>query len=395
MLNYLIQSTLLWGLFALVYHTTLRRETFFALNRTYLLLASLCGVLLPLVGSFLPQTGVPTLTLPVVELLPAQVAGQNAAGFDIAFWFTVLYATGAAFGAIRLATGLTRIALLIRDAEHETTSDGSILVHTDRVNMPFSFFHWIVVPRHFSSDPALLRSMLAHERAHVYERHSLDVLFFEILSIVFWFNPLVYYFRSHMRHVHEFQADAEASGETGAKQYGHWLLEQAGLPAARLVLANHFYQSPLRQRLTMMVRTPSHPLRKLKYLLFFPLMLGMLFQVGAAPAPEGTADKTVVPAEFPGGMLALMHFLAQKIHYPDEAKAQKLEAVVVLEVVLDEDGKVQEVNNLSAGRTPAPHPEMVAEATRAVWQMPAWKPATSAGKPVATKTMIPIKFKLQ
>lgn len=395
MLNYLIQSTLLWSLFAFVYHTALRRETFFALNRAYLLLAAVAGALLPLASETIPQTGVPTFSLPVVELLPAPTDTATAAGFSVTFWLMALYLAGATFGALRLAIGLSRIALLIRAADREKTTDGSVLVHTERVNMPFSFFHWIVVPRHFSSDPALLRSMLAHERAHVNERHSLDVLFFEILGIVFWFNPLVYYFRSHMRHVHEFQADAEASGETGPRQYGYWLLEQAGMPAAHLVLANHFYQSPLRQRLTMMVRTPSHPLRRLKYLLFFPLLLGMLFQVGAAPTPADATAGNIVEASFPGGLQAMMTYLANNIVYPEIPKKQGLQAMVVIELTIGADGKVKDVKHLNNNKTPAPHPDMVAEASRVVLSMPAWEPARINGKPVTSKTVLPIRFKLQ
>ncbi|MCC6411193.1 MAG: energy transducer TonB, partial [Saprospiraceae bacterium] len=182
----------------------------------------------------------------------------------------------------------------------------------------------------------------------------------------------------------------------GPKQYGYWLLEQAGLPAARLVLANHFYQSPLRQRLTMMVRTPSHPLRRLKYLLFFPLLLGMLFQVGAAPTPMvGAAAEKVVDAVYPGGMQALMTYLASNIVYPEEPKRQGLEAMVVIELSIDADGKVRDVKHINNDKNPAPHPDMVAEASRVVLSMPAWEPARLNGTPVASKTVLPIRFRLQ
>jgi TonB family protein len=390
--GYLLHATLLWGLFALLYHSVLRRETFFALNRAYLLFALLAGALLPLAGSMIPQAGFPVVTLPVVDLTAAAANTANAPDTGAAaYGLRLLYLAGVAFGALRLGIGLVRIAALVSRSEREKASDGSILVHTGRVNMPFSFFHFIIVPRQFTADPALLRTMLAHERAHVHERHSLDVLLFEAFAVVFWFHPLVYYFRRQMRNVHEFQADAAASGETGARQYGYWLLEQAGKPSAQLVLANHFYQSPLRQRLVMMTRRPSGPLRRLKYLLFFPLVLGGLIQTGAETPSEAVA----VEAAFPGGIPALMTYLAENIVYPEEAKKAGLEALVVLELTIDANGKVTSVKHLTSDKSPAPHPDMVAEAQRVAHAMPAWEPALVNGKPTASKMTLPIRFRLQ
>lgn len=134
----------------------------------------------------------------------------------------------------------------------------------------------------------------------------------------------------------------------------------------------------------------------LKYLLFFPLLLGMLFQVGVAPTPAIAAPtENVIDAVYPGGMQALTTYLANNIVYPEEPKRQGQEAMVVIELTLGADGRVQNVKHLKNNKIPAPHPDMVAEASRVVLSMPTWEPALLNGTPVTSKTVLPIRFRLQ
>jgi bla regulator protein blaR1 len=59
--------------------------------------------------------------------------------------------------------------------------------------------------------------ILSHELVHVKQKHSLDLLFFELYKIIFWFNPLIYIYQSRIATLHEFIADAEVVQTTEKK----------------------------------------------------------------------------------------------------------------------------------------------------------------------------------
>ncbi|MFN5885970.1 MAG: energy transducer TonB, partial [Bacteroidota bacterium] len=94
--------------------------------------------------------------------------------------------------------------------------------------------------------------------------------------------------------------------------------------------------------------------------------------------------------EFPGGQEAMMAFLSKNIQYPPMARENGIEGRVVLQFVVDKDGKISNieiVKKLGWG--------LEEEATRVVKTMPAWKPAKQNGKPVVLRMILPIVFKLQ
>lgn len=71
--------------------------------------------------------------------------------------------------------------------------------------LPFSFFHFIFIPKDIDNDA--IDMILAHEKIHAKEFHSLDILIFEIYKTLFWFNPLVWIALKNVKNNHEFIAD--------------------------------------------------------------------------------------------------------------------------------------------------------------------------------------------
>jgi len=72
---------------------------------------------------------------------------------------------------------------------------------------PHSFWHYIFINRHDHNNGAVADEIITHELAHVRQRHSLDILFVELLIAIAWFNPVLYMFRKKIRQNHEFLAD--------------------------------------------------------------------------------------------------------------------------------------------------------------------------------------------
>ena len=409
MLSYILQVTLCWGLFALLYQLLLRQETFFRANRYYLLGAVALGLLLPIVNQLFPvlhtaskglSVTLPTLTvgLQQVEHSAVQWIGSNY------LWW--VYLTGMILAASRLIWGLGRLGFLAFQNQGERMPDGCLLIRTPEARLPFSFFHWIFVPLDFDSNEES-RNMLAHERAHAHGRHSVDVLLMEMLCVVAWFHPLAHGYRRALRTVHEYLADTEAASQTDRRQYGLLLLQQAQ-PALALSFANHYFQSPLKQRLLMLTKNSSASRRKWKYCLVLPLALVLWTctqaerndqLAGSEPEPPLQLFEVEKIPEYPGGKKALSAYLGTNIQYPEAAKRDGLEGFAVLQITIDKNGRISHIAPIPAvnekNSKANQRQDMVDEATRVVQGMPDWAPAYKNGKAVSCKLTLPIKFKLE
>lgn len=452
---FLLKLTLCWGFFALLYSLLLRHETFFSANRAYLLGTAGLGILLsawPAEQMPVPvdEGGVPVIVLPEFTVSIQQVEAATSTWQDVDLLW-VAYWLGFALMAARVLWGLLKIVRMAVRGKSEKLPDGCLLIQTAEAKVPFSFFHWVFVPlenqlsESFKLSESSSTLMLAHERAHAKGWHSIDVLFAEVLCVVFWFHPLAHWYRRGLRTVHEYLADAAASRHADRKQYGLLLIgqSQSGMPVA---FANHFFQSPLKQRLIMLTKKNSAPIRALKFGLVAPAacLFAMLFR--QAPAIAQAVDEkhlafvreleskgwmntdtvitfnpttyeekvqlvrnnlgptvdengklvyqyTEVQPQFPGGPEAMIKFLQEHLRYPELAAKNGIEGSVAVTFVVDEDGNVLR----PTGKMDLPNDSqrpLVEEAERVVKSMPKWVPAQHKGKKVRCSLCIPVNFKL-
>ena len=93
--------------------------------------------------------------------------------------------------------------------------------------------------------------------------------------------------------------------------------------------------------------------------------------------------------EFPGGMEACLKYMYKNIKYPAVAMEAGIQGQVVIQIVIDKDGKIHDpkiVRGVS--------PELNAEAIRVISNMPQWIPGKQKGKNVATRFTLPVRFRL-
>lgn len=95
------------------------------------------------------------------------------------------------------------------------------------------------------------------------------------------------------------------------------------------------------------------------------------------------------PAEFPGGIPALMQWLCMNIRYPEDAQKNDTQGRVIVRFVVDTDGSVSDATVVKGVSESLDN-----EAIRVVESMPKWKPAENNGEKVASYYNIPISFKL-
>ena len=396
MIQYLIEVSIFWGISALLYHAFLRKELYFSLGRTWLLVTLGLGLMVPFLLPYLPGVGlVSPIDGGVLPELRIQSGTETEAGASAFTWTSVsvlfgVYLIGFAVSLIRVAIGLQRLYKLMKTGAGERLEDGCVLLRHRKVKFPFSFFNRIFVPENYEVEEGPNAAILSHERAHAHGWHSVDVLLLELLCAIFWFHPLAHWYRKTIKNVHEYLADSVATETLGKKNYGLLLMGRS-LPAVQPALVHHFFQSPLKKRLWMLTRTRKSPLNLAKYAFVLPLFLMAGWVLTPANSNKTAAEPEYIMPEYPGGIPALMEFLTNNTNYPKEAQNTGIEGVAQVQIIIDEQGNVAEAKVLNEDLDPI----LKKEALRVVMQLPQWKPAMADGQNIKGQMTLPIRFQLE
>jgi len=292
MLTYILEVSICWGVFYLLYALLLSKETFFHFNRWYLLTTFVLSLAIPKVEWRLPEPVAESeiatvyfqpITVGMETLEVTVTATPVASGVDFMDVLRWIYLAGVAFFTLRFFIGLWQITRLYRRGEKRWTTFYE-LVLSQKTHQPFSFFNRLFMSKLIPLSPEEEKQIVQHELAHIRGLHSADVIILEIIGILFWCTPLVYFYRRSLCNVHEYIADAVVLRTSKKKQYGHLLIRQSQ-SGPQVALANHFH-SQLKKRILMMMRNKSKRQAMLKYLLAIPLTLGVMLLFSNADAQE-------------------------------------------------------------------------------------------------------------
>ncbi len=327
MIHTLLQIFVLQILFLAVYDLFLKRETFFLLNRIYLLITPILGCILPFINlEFLQQT----VPQQYVFQLPAVLIGNTTSvtlSTPTSFWLPSLldfWFLGIACSTLFLLWKFYKITKLYI-AGNTAYYDGLKLKILPKTDTAFSFFNIIFLGEEISE--ANKPNIIAHEKIHIKQQHSLDLFFFELLRIIFWFNPIVYFFQNRMATLHEFIADAEVAKAKDRKQYYQNLLSEVFQTEKISFINTFFNQSLIKKRISMLQKSKSTRSAQFKYLLLFPIICGMLFYTACSNDPK--AEETQIVQQSDSEVMNKINELAEAIMKkgemtPEEEKALKL-----------------------------------------------------------------------
>lgn len=272
---YILKSSVCLAGFYLFYRLLLSKETFHRFNRLALLGVLALSCLIPLIEVSIQEPlemGQPFLSFEEVFLMaePAGVMEEASAPFPWRALMLLVYLLGILFFLGRHLWSLGRMIRLLRHSKKERLEGGiTLYVHDRKEIAPFSWMKDIVVSEADKEENG--EAVLTHERAHILNRHSWDLLLAEVCIFFQWFNPAAWLLKQELQTIHEYEAD-EWVIENGidAKRYQLLLIKKA--VGARLYsIANSFNHSSLKKRITMMIKKKSNPWARLKYLYVLPL----------------------------------------------------------------------------------------------------------------------------
>ena len=270
---YILKTSVCLAMFYLFYRLLLSKETFHRFNRVALLGVLVLSCLIPMIEvTTHDASGFLVLEemILMAEVEPAGVLDETSNPFPWRALMLLVYMAGILFFVIRHLWSLGRMLRLLRVSRKEDLGDGiTLFVHDDKEVAPFSWMKNIAVSE---TDLAESReAVLTHERAHIHNRHSWDLLLGEVCVFFQWFNPAAWLLKQELQTIHEYEAD-EWVIENGidAKTYQLLIIKKA--VGARLYsIANSFNHSSLKKRITMMIKKKSNPWARLKYLYVLPL----------------------------------------------------------------------------------------------------------------------------
>lgn len=280
LLFYLLQVIVASGILYGYYHLALRNKKFHRYNRFYLLAAFVISILVPFINipvyftsaatdsSFILQT-LTVISSPGSEEVITPVIYAPVVK---ASWFTwqnltyIFYALVALLVLIRILFSLKRIRFIIRNNPSEKL-ENIHFVNTNEPGTPFSFFRWLFWNRKIELQSEKGGQIFRHELFHIQQKHSRDIIFMELLMVIFWINPFFHLLKKEVKAIHEFLADQFAVNESQKWEYAELLLMQALNTNQHLV--NPFFHNQIKRRIAMITSSqkPGHQyLRKLMVL---------------------------------------------------------------------------------------------------------------------------------
>ena len=280
---YLLQVSICSILFYGFYYLFLRKENFFQWNRIYLLGTAILSLTIPYFQINLDQAinepGIIYLGLDdyLVEGVTNAFASTNS------YWWTAenillaIYSLGVLFFLTKILLSIFYV-LKLKSNSSIQKEQGYYLIQTNTSHPVFSFFNMIFWNKNLEYSEKEAEQILLHERVHVNQKHSIDILFLEIIHALIWFNPFLYFYKKSLRDTHEFIADYQLFEKHSFQiQYVDLLMKEAKLQRENsLPVVHTFFNNQLKKRLVMIKNSKKHS-SKIKLLGCLPILAILLF----------------------------------------------------------------------------------------------------------------------
>lgn len=408
---YLLKASLLLGLFLLIYEIFLKKETFFQINRIYLLMGIGCSLILPAIY-IKSETSSAIHVSEYLESIKIEgispTGSTNSAIGDSLSILSILlgiYISGILFLGIRFIIGFLHLYRLFRNSVKVKSSSRINFRETQEEVGPFSLFNQIVYnpALHHTDD---LDNIIHHEIAHVRQNHSLDILCSQLFCTLLWFNPLVWCYHRRIVRNAEFQADALAALHQDSLKNYQYSLIRTSLPNNQYLPTTNFYQSFLKTRIMMLQKQQSKRLSILKTGLILPLLAAFLFgfqvQVQAQEETEQVPFSTIDDAPiYPGCeefdnhkdrkncmSQKIQQFVSENFEYQKILKDSSITGTqrISVQFTINENGKVEDVLTRSDKES------LKREAKRVISLIPEMKPGKVDNQAVRVVYQLPIIF---
>lgn len=449
--TYIYKMIALSAVFILLYFVFLEKEKNHHFKRLYLLLSVLFSIFIPLISITYGEIKVEEQALvnhQEIIILPETKLAELSV-FTIWNILFGIYFLGFIILLLKFSVGIFKLIKEIKTSEKVKQDNITFILKQNKIT-PYSFWSYIFLNKKDFLEGKIDAKIILHEKAHINQKHSIDVLFIEILLCVFWFNPVFYFYKKAMITNHEFLADEEVLKQNHeVENYQKLILNE--LISEKILFTHPFNLNNTKKRIVMMT-TKITKIAKLKSYLTLPISATLFFAfVEKVPAKVEMNDerksafikeknqeilhamqlkndtispkkkeenktekffkkqvnklqKTIknrqeinqssppilTPAQFPGGMNALRQKFAENIDTNNFSEKGTLKGIIWFNV--QPDGKTADVFYEFDNKTfQSKAQEAIEKSLKGV----TWKPGTLNGKPVASQLKLPITMNFE
>lgn len=397
MTDYILKSGILLLVFYAVYKLILENEKMFRFNRAYLLGSLVFSLIVPLqLFSFQTVLSDKVRIVQMDEIIiKTSKTVSESVNYNAIFLFggMLVYAIIVLILMVRFFKNLYSFYRISKNNKSQIVDDQKIVLVKKSI-LPHSFWNAIFINKEDYENGKIPNELIAHEKAHLVQKHSLDILFVEVLQIFFWFNPLIILFEKAIKLNHEFLADEAVNKQFDEVRNYQTLLLDFASQKTTVALASNINYLITKKRLLMMTKEESAVKAMFKVLAVFAVSIVLLFAFSTETvAQQVTKEKDFMNVtdvaekpEYPGGIMAFYKFIGQNYKVPDEINKQKLNGKVYLQFMIEKDGSLTDIHVLrdklgyGAGE----------EAVRVLKLSSKWNPAYDKGKPVRVMYNLPV-----
>ncbi|MFD1063998.1 M56 family metallopeptidase [Winogradskyella litorisediminis] len=272
-MEYLLKSSALFLLMYLGYSLFLKKETFFSHNRWYLLFGIFTVIVLPLIEIpvYIPvEVSATEQSLLQFTYIPTEIA-ETEKPFNWLQLATYVYLAGVLIFLLQFLLQFGSLLLLL--LKNSKNKDGiyTYVIVKSSIS-PFSFFKWIVYNPNSFSDKEL-QLILNHEKVHVRQWHSVDILVSRLACVAFWFNPICWLYHKSIQQNLEYIADSETQNISNSIKDYQALLLKTSIGKKDINLTSNFYNSLIKKRIIMLQKNRSNSVNRWKSALVIPFFI--------------------------------------------------------------------------------------------------------------------------
>ncbi len=260
------------GAFYLAYLLLFQHQKHFGFNRIYLPVSLALSFIIPLI-TFTTTKYIEPVNFDAnsfAYLAPA--SGEIQQPVFVLEWYHYLfgmYLLGAGGFLFHLLLGHLKAIKIVKQSTVQQKFGAKVNVTKKDVH-PFSFFSKIVIAEKTLSHPEL-EMIVSHEKIHVREKHTLDILFTEVLFLLQWFNPFAWLLKDAVKNNLEYHTDHEILKQFNAQEYQLAMVSLAGEKGVAPFLTA-LNGSQLKNRIVMMKKKTENKFAVVKQLAVLPIL---------------------------------------------------------------------------------------------------------------------------
>ncbi|GLB48641.1 hypothetical protein Y10_10090 [Neptunitalea sp. Y10] len=228
--------------------------------------------------TYIEQVANPTETVYYpLENITSNQGIQNSSETDYtALILWSLYLIGVTVFAIRFISNISSLIKTVIKNQKVKSGEFTLVLLLKHIT-PHTFLNYIFLNKEQFNTQEISKEVLLHEETHARQKHSLDILLLEMLQIVFWFHPLIYFLKYEIKMNHEFLADQEVINQgADPKKYLELLINHSSKTHSNQ-LANAINFSSIKKRILIMKTKTPRRVTWLKTVALVPLVCLLVY----------------------------------------------------------------------------------------------------------------------